>query len=56
MNEKKYTTMLISKELRNLLNGLKIHPNQSYDEVVRLLIKHYRETTSAQKELKRLLR
>ena len=40
MTEKKITTIKLSKETVGLLNQLKIHPRQSYEEViVKLLCK-----------------
>lgn len=36
---KKITTIKLSKETANLLNQLKIHPRQSYEEVILKLLK-----------------
>lgn len=37
-----YTTIKISKKQREFLEKLKIHPRQSYEEVLDLLIKHFK--------------
>ena len=34
-----YTTIKISKEQRKKLDKLKVHPRQSYEEILELLIK-----------------
>jgi len=33
-----YTTIKLSKELQKKLNNMKIHPRQSYEEVIKMLI------------------
>ena len=37
------TTIKISKETKEELDKFKVHPRQSYDEVLQLLIKSYTE-------------
>ena len=39
MTKKEITTIKISKDTVNTLNQLKIHPRQSYEEVILLLLK-----------------
>ncbi len=34
------TTIQISKEVKKILDELKIHPRESYDSVIRRLIEH----------------
>ena len=37
-------TIKLTKETKDLLDVYKIHPRQSYDEVIRMLIKIYKES------------
>jgi len=39
------TTIKITKETMDELNKFKIHPRQSYDEVISMLIKAYKTNT-----------
>ncbi len=37
--EEKQTTIAVGESTKELLDKLKIHPNQSYDEIIREIIK-----------------
>lgn len=43
MNKKEITTIKISKDTVKFLNELKIHPRQSYEEVILKLLKKKKE-------------
>jgi len=39
------TTILVKSETRDALKALKVHENQSYDEVIRQLLENYKEVS-----------
>jgi len=39
MSKSKYTTIRLSKETKRMLDELKIHPRETYEQVVKRLIK-----------------
>ena len=43
MDKKDITTIKISKDTAKILNELKIHPRQSYEEVILQLLKKKKE-------------
>ena len=46
MTEKKVTTIQVYEETRKQLAELKIHPREPYDDVIRRLLKKWKEQNS----------
>lgn len=41
----RYTTIAISRETKQLLIGIKVHPRETYDELIRRLISDKKKET-----------